>query len=200
MNNTFDFNRFKMVIRWDILSNWKTYFRTMIGLAFGITLLALICLCTFRSRSLSSIDAENLFFGTYSDVVSTNILIVFTISFYIFVGNCFRNMKTKIKRENFLMLPASNLEKYLGRLLNITVGGLLLTLGATIIADFIQFLFSFILTPGLHTSITWNFLTFIGNGFVEVNKSALDFEGDAFYVNQRHFRPLILYARSDLLP
>ncbi|WP_158573477.1 hypothetical protein [Prevotella sp. AM34-19LB] len=40
MNNTFDFNRFKMVIRWDILSNWKTYFRTMIGLAFGITLLA----------------------------------------------------------------------------------------------------------------------------------------------------------------
>lgn len=180
MNNTFDFNRFKMVIRWDILSNWKTYFRTMIGLAFGITLLALICLCTFRSRSLSSIDAENLFFGTYSDVVSTNILIVFTISFYIFVGNCFRNMKTKIKRENFLMLPASNLEKYLSRLLNITVGGLLLTLGATIIADFIQFLFSFILTPGLHTSITWNFLTFIGNGFVEVNKSALDFEGMLF--------------------
>lgn len=38
MNKTFDFNRFKMVIRWDILSNWKTYFRTMIGLAFGITL------------------------------------------------------------------------------------------------------------------------------------------------------------------
>ena len=72
MNNTFDFNRFKMVIRWDILSNWKTYFRTMIGLAFGITLLALICLCTFRSRSLSSIDAENLFrcsFYQYSDSI-----------------------------------------------------------------------------------------------------------------------------------
>ena len=167
-----------MVIRWDALSNWKTYLRTMLGLAIGITLLALLALYTFSNSSYGSVErAEELFYSTFSDVISTNILMIYIISFYIFTGNCFRNMRTKIKRENFMMLPASNLEKYLARFLNITLGGLILTFGATIIADFIQFLFSFLITPGLHISITWNFLTFIGTGNVEVNKDALDFEG-----------------------
>lgn len=180
MNNTFDFNRFKMVTRWDALSNWKTYLRTMLVLAFGLTLLVLICLCAFRHYSLPKETAQEVFHGIFSEAVSTNIFMVFMISFYIFAGHCFSNMKTKIKRENFMMLPASNLEKYLARFLNITLGSLLLIFGAIIIADLIQFLFSFIITPGLHASITWNFLVFGGSGNVEVTKDPLTIEGTYF--------------------
>lgn len=41
MNKTFDLHRFGMVLRWDLLTNWKGYFYRTAGLAIGIILLSI---------------------------------------------------------------------------------------------------------------------------------------------------------------
>lgn len=43
MNKTFDLHRFGMVLRWDLLTNWKGYFYRTAGLAIGIILLSIPC-------------------------------------------------------------------------------------------------------------------------------------------------------------
>ena len=68
-------------------------------------------------------------------------------------------MKTKLQRESFLMLPANNLEKYAARLLMMSIGSILMMMIATLIADFVQFVFSFFMTPGHHASIIGCFLS-----------------------------------------
>ena len=74
-------------------------------------------------------------------------------------------MKTKLQRENFMMLPANNLEKYAARFLMMSVGSILMMLIATLIADFVQFVLSFFMTPGYHASI-------IGSSLSQIYKAA----------------------------
>ena len=47
MNKTFDLHRFGMVLRWDLLTNWKGYFYRTAGLAIGIILLSISMLYSF---------------------------------------------------------------------------------------------------------------------------------------------------------
>lgn len=84
---------------------------------------------------------------------------IFTLLFFVSASNIFGNMKTKLQRESFLMLPANNLEKYAARLLMMSIGSILMMMIATLIADFVQFVFSFFMTPGHHASIIGCFLS-----------------------------------------
>ena len=92
--------------------------------------------------------------GNYYEDSMTGLLATILIAFF-FVSACniFSNTKTKLQRENFLMLPANNLEKYAARFLMMSVGSILVMLIATLIADFVQFVLSFFMTPGYHASI-----------------------------------------------
>ena len=83
------------------------------------------------------------------------------IAFYVLASCIFNNMKTKLQRESFLMLPACNLEKFVARLLMMSIGVLVQLFAAVILADVIQFIFSFIITPDFHISITWAMLSHI---------------------------------------
>ena len=47
MNKTFDLHRFGMVLRWDLLTNRKSYFYSIAGLAIGIIMLSISMLYTF---------------------------------------------------------------------------------------------------------------------------------------------------------
>lgn len=47
MNKTFDLHRFGMVLRWDLLTNWKSYFYSIAGLAIGIIMLSISMLYSF---------------------------------------------------------------------------------------------------------------------------------------------------------
>ena len=87
--------------------------------------------------------------------------IIAFIAFYILASCIFNNMKTKLQRESFLMLPACNLEKFVARLLMMSIGVLVQLFAAVILADVIQFIFSFIITPDFHISITWTVLSHI---------------------------------------
>lgn len=151
MNKTFDLHRFGMVLRWDLLTNWKSYFYSMTGLAIGIIMLSISMLYSFP-HSHYIVEGGDL--GNYYEDSMTGLLATILIAFF-FVSACniFSNTKTKLQRENFLMLPANNLEKYAARFLMMSVGSILVMLIATLIADFVQFVLSFFMTPGYHASI-----------------------------------------------
>ena len=162
MNKTFDLHRFGMVLRWDLLTNWKSYFNSIAGLAIGIILLSISMLYSFP-HSYFIVERD---LGNYYEVRMTGFLAAILIAF-IFVSACniFSNTKTKLQRESFLMLPANNLEKYAARFLMMSVGSILIMVIATLIADFVQFILSFFMTPGYHASI-------IGSSLSQIYKAA----------------------------
>ena len=163
MNKTFDLHRFGMVLRWDLLTNWKSYFYSMAGLAIGIIMLSISMLYSFPH---SHFIEEGGDLGNYYEGSMTGFLAaIFILFFFISACNIFSNMKTKLQRESFMMLPANNLEKYAARFLMASVGSILMMLIATLIGDFVQFVLSFFMTPGYHASI-------IGSSLSQIYKAA----------------------------
>ncbi len=157
MNKTFDLHRFGMVLHWDLLTNWKSYFYSMAGLAIGIIMLSISMLYNFpHSRVIGA-------GGDLSDYYRCSIVgflaALFMLFIFISACNIFSNMKTKLQRESFMMLPANNLEKYAARFLMASVGSILIMVIATLIGDFVQFILSFFMTPGYHASIIGSFLS-----------------------------------------
>lgn len=162
MNKTFDLHRFGMVLRWDLLTNWKCYFYSIAGLAIGIIMLSISMLYSFpHSHFIVEGDLGNYYEGNMTGFLAAIVILFFFIS----PCNIFSNMKTKLQRENFMMLPANNLEKYAARFLMMSVGSILMMLIATLIADFVQFVLSFFMTPGYHASI-------IGSSLSQIYKAA----------------------------
>lgn len=157
MNKTFDLHRFGMVLRWDLLTNWKSYFYSIAGLAIGIIMLSIPMLYNFPSSRVIRAG------GDLSDYYRCSIVgflaAIVILFFFISACNIFSNMKTKLQRESFMMLPANNLEKYAARFLMMSVGSILIMVIATLIADFVQFVLSFFMTPGHHASIIGCFLS-----------------------------------------
>ena len=156
MNKTFDLHRFGMVLRWDLLTNWKGYFYRTAGLAIGIILLSISMLYSFPH---SYFIVERGLDYYYECRMTGFLSAIFILLFFVSASNIFGNMKTKLQRESFLMLPANNLEKYAARLLMMSVGSILIMVIATLIADFVQFILSFFMTPGHHASIIGCFLS-----------------------------------------
>ena len=162
MNKTFDLHRFGMVLRWDLLTNWKSYFYSIAGLAIGIIMLSISMLYSFpHSHYIVGGDLGNYYEDSMTGFLAT-ILIAF---FFVSACNIFSNTKTKLQRESFMMLPANNLEKYAARFLMMSVGSILIMVIATLIADFVQFILSFFMTPGYHASI-------IGSSLSQIYKAA----------------------------
>lgn len=173
MNKTFDLHRFGMVLRWDLLTNWKSYFYSMAGLAIGIIMISISMLYNFpHSRVIGA-------GGDLSDYYRCSIVgflaALFMLFIFISACNIFSNMKTKLQRESFLILPANNLEKYAARFLMMSVGSILIMVIAMLIGDFVQFILSFFMTPGYHASI-------IGSSLRQIYEAATDAGNDPISV------------------
>ena len=157
MNKTIDIHRIGMILRWDFFTNWKGYFNRTVGLAIGILLYLLIQLNTISNwhENNGSFSLKDFFFDNIQDSNVSVIWSIFGLLFFISSANIFGNMRTKLQRESFLILPANNSEKYLARFIMITFGSICMMIVALILSDFAQFIFSLFMTPGYHTSITW---------------------------------------------
>ena len=164
MNKTFDLHRFGMVLRWDLLTNRKSYFYSIAGLAIGIIMLSISMLYSFP-HSYFIVERDLNYY--YECRMTGFLAAIFILFIFISACNIFNNMKTKLQRESFMMLPANNLEKYAARFLMMSIGSIIMMLIATLIADFVQFVLSFFMTPGYHASI-------IGSSLSQIYKAATD--------------------------
>lgn len=160
MNKTIDIHRIGMILRWDFFTNWKGYLNRTVGLAIGMLLYFLIQLNRFSvwlKSGLTNYDTKTYF----ADMIDINVNIVWTIFgllFFISAANIFGNMRTKLQRESFLILPANNSEKFLARFIMMSIGSICMMVIALILADFARFIFCLFMAPGYYDCITWAWL------------------------------------------
>ena len=148
-NNNFQFSRLLMVMRWDIFTNLKSYLNMMLGMTFA--------LLPFFIMQLYQLSKQYQLFPDTIDLsylgMSQYVLMISSIAMYMLATQIFMVMKTTGQREQFLMLPASNLEKYISRFLFSTLGAAVAMITAIVVSDLVQLIFSFVLLPGHHQSL-----------------------------------------------
>lgn len=149
MNNNFQFSRLLMVMRWDVFTNLKTYLNMTLGMTFALLPILIMQLYQLSKQDQLSPDTIDLSYWGMSQYV----LMIFSIAMYMMATQIFMVMKTTGQREQFLMLPASNLEKYISRFLFSTLGAAVAMITAIVVADLVQLIFSFLLLPGHHQSV-----------------------------------------------
>ena len=148
-NNNFQFSRLLMVMRWDMFTNLKSYLNMMLGMTFALLPFFIMQLYQLSKQYQLFPDTIDLSYWGMSQYV----LMIFSIAMYMMATQIFMVMKTTGQREQFLMLPASNLEKYISRFLFSTLGAAVAMITAIVVADLVQLIFSFLLLPGHHQSV-----------------------------------------------
>ena len=112
-NNSFSFSRVGLLVKRDVVENWKTFL--FLTLALFLVFLFIMYSCSwipfevmsgYESFSLAVLNACTTVFTYYSIFVFSGIMV---------------NMRMQGDRTNFLMLPASNMEKFLTRMLYVTL-------------------------------------------------------------------------------
>lgn len=149
MNNNFQFSRLLMVMRWDVFTNLKTYLNMTLGMTFALLPFLIMQLYQLSKQDQLSPDTIDLSYWGMSQYI----LFISSIAMYMVATQIFMVMKTNGQREQFLMLPASNLEKYISRFLFSTLGAAIAMLTAIVVSDLVQLIFSFLLLPGHHQSV-----------------------------------------------
>lgn len=149
MNNNFQFSRLLMVMRWDVFTNLKTYLDMTLGMTFALLPFLIMQLYQLSKQDQLSPDTIDLSYWGMSQYI----LFISSIAMYMMATQIFMVMKTTGQREQFLMLPASNLEKYISRFLFSTLGAAVAMITAIVVSDLVQLIFSFLLLPGHHQSV-----------------------------------------------
>lgn len=149
MNNNFQFSRLLMVMRWDVFTNLETYLNMTLGMTFALLPFLIMQLYQLSKQDQLSPDTIDLSYWGMSQYI----LFISSIAMYMVATQIFMVMKTNGQREQFLMLPASNLEKYISRFLFSTLGAAIAMLTAIVVSDLVQLIFSFLLLPGHHQSV-----------------------------------------------
>ena len=117
MNNTFNFRRFGLVFRKDLIENGKRY---MLLILTMIGLIALVI--TLHSLNFYSNDRNAINYSFLNSILLMFLSFLF-FGFGIWFASTFLSpMNHKLKRLSYLISPSSNLEKYLVRWILTTIG------------------------------------------------------------------------------
>ena len=113
--NSFSINRFGQTFRWVLATNFRNFLAWTLGAAVGVFLMEMILIAF-------SVSADG---GNYVPVLYSTISNICQIALIIFVlvalSTGFSDYQKKPQREAFLMLPSTNLEKFLAVVLYVTV-------------------------------------------------------------------------------
>ena len=139
MNNKFSFSRFAAVLKCDLMEHRWRYIS-----AFFIMFVALsgFQLAQVNDYLLHSSRIEGIdFFNNYIDTVTIFFYFVLALALCCSASEISIAMKTKEKAMNYLMMPATNFEKFLSRVSIAIVGVFIMALVALILSDVVRILF-----------------------------------------------------------
>lgn len=140
-NNTFNIKRFALLAKKDMVENWKY------NLFFALTMFAvMVIIASYTTRSY--LEDKN----TGTDIpLHDNLLMMATVffvfAFMFYISRMMQPMSSKKRRINFLMLPASSLEKFLVRFIPATIGFVVVFFLCFKLADFARILLGTMLYP-----------------------------------------------------
>lgn len=134
MNNTFNIKRFGLVIRKDLMENWKRYMLLLLTM-LGITAIVL----TIPSLEYySSLERYGHIYSNLNHDLLTYLSFTFGAFGILFASTFMNPMNSKTKRGAYLINPSSMLEKYLSRWLIITIGYIIAFFTILWIADMLR--------------------------------------------------------------
>ena len=151
-NNCFSFARLGLVMKRDLMENWKKNLYRFLGPYAGFLLVIIFCYmieCDFSSFQTTILSAFTL---------------ILVFGGYYTASSIMENMDTQQNRISFLMLPATSMEKFITRALYVTIGFTLTMIIALLLAEATRFLFLplFDLPEGYNQSVLpfmWENLT-----------------------------------------
>ncbi len=160
--NSFDINRFGKALRWMICVNFRSLLMWSLGLTLGVAMGELMV----RAMIQTTTPQE-----TYTTGILAGFFVVYIIiGVVVGICNLFVELDKKARRQAFLMLPATNLEKFLAATVFATVSGFVMMHLSFIVGDTLRVVFR-----ALFYGDSWN--TFI---FPELAKM-MSFDGVAAY-------------------
>ena len=156
-NKFFSFSRIAMVMKREIMENWKTNLYRLIGIYAGFLL---VMVFTMSKQASSYSDPQVAFQHYCSNVLGAFVLII-GIFGIVYAANIMENMITKEKRIAFLMLPATMIEKFVARFLIVTVGLAVAVFVAASLAEITRYLLLplFNVPETFHQSVLYNLLS-----------------------------------------
>lgn len=150
----FSFNRFGKMARWSLVNDRSYYVRTFLQMVAVLTLVFLFF--TMEHNGNHFYDGKVHYMDHYTPCFFVT-LYMFIITLVIGPSLMFYSMKGKHDRQTLLMLPASNLEKYLMRY-STWILLLPILLLAFFAADLIQYVVNWLLGRDYTTLATTEFL------------------------------------------
>lgn len=156
----FDISRFLLTVKWDLISNWKDSLKIMLTMTFAQLIMFAMMLLSRRKVEITEWLVDNTM-----GQMGTSSLFIFGVFMIVGASRIFSNMKTKQQRTAFLMLPASNAEKFVMRWLWATVGQVVLYVVALLAADLLQALFGMLIGVGVFGSVTAEVVRLTGEIF-----------------------------------
>ena len=144
--NSFDINRFGRALRWMISVNMHSKLMWALGLILGVFLGEMMVLGIFRSTEPV---------GTHTGSLAGFFVVFIIIGVVAGICNLFVELDKKPNRQAFLMLPATNLEKFLAATIFSTVCGFLTMHLSFIVGDTLRVAFR-----ALFYGDSWNSFVF----------------------------------------
>lgn len=184
----FNTTRFGHLLKLDLHQYGKTYLSFTGGclIAHFIVQFLVFRIANIAAGPVRGNDIESL-------VVSSFIAFCITGSLLLLIGSSllWNNLKTKEQRIAYFMIPATNTEKYLSRLLMCTVGVFVMNLLAFFVADLLRLLF--FITSDLNINQGYAaYFSFI------VNNSSDFIKGVNIFINEAGYAWLFSMAISAL--
>lgn len=145
----FNLNRFWQVFKRLMLVRSSTTLYTFLGLAAATFFILLGFTSPFTMKPMTN---GELFFGIIQAFES--ITMCFSIGYFFFVSNIMSDLQRRQDRIGEIMLPATNLEKFVARILYVSIGYLVLCIAALVVGDVLQQIVSMVIYQGGRASLT----------------------------------------------
>ena len=129
ISNTFSFSRLQMVMKRDFVENWKSYLNSSLSIYGAFLISALMTFATAKDVVESSL----YFSYRLGFFIATGVITYFIL--HITAGHIMDVFQTKEKRISYLMLPATQTEKFVSRALQVTLGTLIMIIVTLFLAE-----------------------------------------------------------------
>lgn len=163
----FDIKRLGQLLRYDVVTYNRSYLKYGIGIFLCHFIMQMLVTygmtCTYLSMTP---DIEVAVYVTDLSVAFAFTIIMFAIA----MSLTFANLSTKLGRISYLMLPVSNLEKFVSRVLIFTIGFSIANVVAFFLADLLRMLSLFYMDGhvGLVTSYIPHFCQEVMDGTTKI--------------------------------
>ncbi|MBQ8521781.1 MAG: hypothetical protein IJ456_10525 [Bacteroides sp.] len=145
-NQYFSFSRIGLVMKRDLMENWKTNLYRFLGPYAGFLMVMIFGYkIAENGRVLENskivTDMPNFLFEGYIDKITAAFVLVLLIGGAYYASYIMETMSSQQKRISYLMLPATMLEKFVARALFVTVGFVITAVCALALAEATRYLF-----------------------------------------------------------